>query len=82
VIVILKTQKITDLHERLAPNTPLENAMDLHNNEVGRLYFNILKNKTLEETVTFLKGITTKAKQILDIKKMHKYSDNLVYIGT
>ena len=29
------TKKITDMHEELFPNQPLETKMDLHNNQVG-----------------------------------------------
>lgn len=32
-------KKITDLHEELFPNQPLETKMDLHNNKVGMDYF-------------------------------------------
>lgn len=32
-------EKVTSLHEKLAPNEPLETAMDLHNNQVGRQWF-------------------------------------------
>lgn len=33
------TKQITDLHEDLFPNEPLQTKMDLHNNEIGRKYF-------------------------------------------
>ena len=32
-------KKITDLHEELFPNKPLETKMDLHNNKIGMDYF-------------------------------------------
>lgn len=32
-------KEITDLHEELFPNEPLETKMDLHNNKVGMDYF-------------------------------------------
>ncbi|MFP3596571.1 DUF6973 domain-containing protein [Chryseobacterium sp. SIMBA_029] len=32
-------KKITDLHEELFPNQPLETKMDLHNNKIGMDYF-------------------------------------------
>ncbi|KQR95280.1 hypothetical protein ASG01_05385 [Chryseobacterium sp. Leaf180] len=32
-------KKITDLHEELFPNKPLETKMDLHNNKIGMNYF-------------------------------------------
>ena len=32
-------EKLTDMHEDLFPNKPLETKMDLHNNRVGMDYF-------------------------------------------
>lgn len=32
-------KRITDLHEELFPNKPLETKMDLHNNKIGMDYF-------------------------------------------
>lgn len=32
-------KKMTDLHEELFPNEPLETKMDLHNNKIGMDYF-------------------------------------------
>lgn len=33
------SKKATDLHEDLFPNTPLQRAMDLHNNQIGLMVF-------------------------------------------
>ncbi len=33
------TEEITNMHEDLFPNPPLQRKMDLHNNQVGRDYF-------------------------------------------
>ncbi len=35
----LDAEKITQMHEDLFPNEPLQRKMDLHNNKVGRDYF-------------------------------------------
>jgi hypothetical protein len=41
------TKKITDLHERLAPNEDLAKMMDLHNNRIGReLFLNFSEKET------------------------------------
>lgn len=32
-------KRMTDLHEELFPNEPLETKMDLHNNQIGMEYF-------------------------------------------
>jgi len=73
-------KKITDLHEKLAPNEPLENAMDLHNNEVGRVYFVKLKHNSLEEIVLFLEKKILRAKVVSDIKIMQNHNKDLVYL--
>ena len=36
---LIWTEKITQMHEDLFPNEPLQRKMDLHNNKVGRDYF-------------------------------------------
>ena len=42
-------KKITDLHEELFPNKPLETKMDLHNNKVGmNLFMEMLQAEILE----------------------------------
>lgn len=74
------TKKITDLHEELAPNSPIEKAMDLHNNKIGRRYFIKLMNKSEEEIVAFLKQNTPKAKKITDIKEISNPKNNLVFL--
>ncbi|WP_109301842.1 hypothetical protein [Aquimarina sp. AU474] len=72
-------QKITDLHEKLAPNEPLENCMDLHNNEMGRKFFNDLLYSSEEEIVSFLIQETQKAKEIIEINDVVNLKNSLVY---
>ncbi|WP_024769648.1 DUF6973 domain-containing protein [Aquimarina macrocephali] len=74
------TQKITDLHEKLAPNKPIETEMDLHNNEIGRKYFLNLAMSFEEEMISFLKENTQKAKKVTDIKEILDHKDKLVYL--
>jgi hypothetical protein len=45
-------KRITDMHEELFPNKPLETKMDLHNNKFGMDY---LKNCFREFTASFSK---------------------------
>ncbi|GAA0714762.1 hypothetical protein GCM10009430_08350 [Aquimarina litoralis] len=71
---------ITDLHEKLAPNEPLEQVMDLHNNELGRMYFKKLKDATEGEIISFLELKIKNAKKVLEVSKFHNYSNDLVYI--
>ncbi|GAA4275087.1 hypothetical protein U6A24_17110 [Aquimarina gracilis] len=73
-------KKITDLHEKLMKNEPLAEMMDLHNNEIGRQYFERLKHRSEEEIVDFLNGLTKNAKKITEIRAIEKHKNDLVYI--
>src|SRR5690606_9709882 len=48
-------KKFTDWHEDFSPNQALEKAMDLHNNAMGIVFFEELKNKNEIEIISFLK---------------------------
>ncbi|MDY8137140.1 DUF6973 domain-containing protein [Aquimarina sp. 2201CG5-10] len=73
-------KKITDLHEKLAPNKPLEEAMDLHNNRKGREYFEELKSSSEEEIIAFLSAKTEKAEKIMMLKEIENKNE-LVYLS-
>ncbi|MDH7447285.1 DUF6973 domain-containing protein [Aquimarina sp. 2201CG14-23] len=74
-------QKVTDLHEKLAPNKPLEEAMDLHNNALGRDYFMKLKNASEEEIITFLEQRLCEAKVVETVKSVQENTSYLVYLS-
>jgi len=78
---IIWAKKITDLHEKLAPNKPLEEAMDLHNNKLGRLYFKELSSVSEEATITFLKGKMEKSNLVREIEEIREFYDDLVYLS-
>ncbi len=46
--VLSWTERITDMHEKILPGSPMANAMDLHNNAVGRWYYTQDKTMGLE----------------------------------
>ncbi len=46
--VLSWTERITDMHEKILPGSLLANAMDLHNNAVGRWYYRQDKDMGLE----------------------------------
>ena len=74
-------KRITDLHEKLAPNAPLEQTMDLHNNELGRMYFKKLKDSTEDLVITFLQEQMNIAKRIINVEQIDMFKDNMVYIS-
>lgn len=75
-------EKITSLHEELAPNEDLEKAMDLHNNQMGRQLFisENLHEKDLTEIQEILIQVMEKAVKVESLAEIDKYKYNLVYI--
>ena len=74
---IIWAKKITDLHERMAPNKALARAMDLHNNEVGR---NLFSNNPEESAVERLQDLMNSAVKITE-PELSKFDKNqLVFI--
>jgi len=59
---------ITDKHEELSPNSPLETAMDIHNNRIGRNNFIASNFMTTEEIMETIKSKLQSA-QVVDSKK-------------
>lgn len=79
-------KKITDLHEELFPNDPLEKKMDLHNNQVGMdLFMKMLQgiHRQFFETSFFVEQLFEKTKTAKVIKSLEdQYFDELVYLET
>lgn len=74
-------QKITDLYEKVTNNTILDEAMDLHNNAVGRICFLNLINATEEETIAVLQIKATNAKRVSFREEIMNYKLYLIYIS-
>ncbi|MFB9121521.1 DUF6973 domain-containing protein [Bergeyella porcorum] len=77
-------KKITDLHEELFPNEPLEKKMDLHNNTVGMILFEeMLKgiHRQFFETQFFVEELFKKVKTAKVLNHISEdHGDSLVYI--
>lgn len=75
-------RKVTDLHEKLAPNAELEMEMDLHNNEVGRNFFakKQMQNSDLTEIISELKEKMKTAVKISSIEEIEENKSEFVYI--
>ena len=75
---------ITNWHEELSPNKPLDKAMDLHNNKVGRELFKELNVKYAKLNVSMLiDSLKEKLKtsvKIETILEMNNHKEALVYI--
>lgn len=77
-------KRITDLHEELFPNEPLEKKMDLHNNQVGMDLFMIMLqgiHRQFFETGFFINKLfeKTKTAQILS-EVSQDFGNDLVYL--
>ncbi|MGY5845891.1 DUF6973 domain-containing protein [Salegentibacter sp. HM20] len=68
-------KRITDLHEELAPNAPLERAVDLHNNEIGRQVFLNQKSGGLE----VLKLMMNDAVKVESLAEVVNFPNNMIY---
>lgn len=76
--------KMTDMHEDLFPNEPLEKKMDLHNNQVGRDYFMSLLpgvHRQFFETNFFVEELKMKTKNAIILENEDDHlGNNLVYL--
>ncbi|MGO3182481.1 MAG: DUF6973 domain-containing protein [Aequorivita sp.] len=73
-------KKFTDWHEKFSPNEPLEEAMDLHNNQVGILFYEEIKDKTELEIISFLKTKALEAEKIKTVDEVKDFKKILVYL--
>lgn len=77
-------KKMTDLHEELFPNEPLETKMDLHNNKVGMdLFMQMLQgiHRQFFETTFLVDRVLTKTKTAHILRNLHDdFPDQLVYL--
>jgi len=78
-------KRITDMHEELFPNKPLETKMDLHNNKIGMDYFmEILPgiHRQFFEKSFFIDGLEKKMKDAKVLKNLDDDFDGfLVYLN-
>ncbi|MDT0689678.1 hypothetical protein RM549_07765 [Salegentibacter sp. F188] len=73
------SKKVTDLHEKLAPNDKLAREMDLHNNEIGRKLFKKSEGSKMP-IIDLLKEMMQEAIQIEKTEELRDAANNLVFI--
>jgi len=73
---------ITDLHEKIAPNIPIETTMDLHNNAIGRQLFieNKLHIASENDVVDLLLKKLKSSVLVSSIDDINKQSVNFVHL--
>jgi len=75
------TALITDKHEIVAPNPPLERSMDEHNNSIGIALFQRSSSWEIDRVVNYLKTKAKTAKKIENPPGVNTFEDDLVYIS-
>ena len=71
--VLIWTKNITDMHEKILPGNAISNAMDLHNNAVGRNLFKTKMDTDAEAAVVLLLKLTEQSEKVTtlnDIRQM------------
>jgi hypothetical protein len=78
---IVWARKFTDWHEDFSPNAALERAMDLHNNQMGIVFYEAIKHKNEAEIIRFLKQKASEAVKVFTVSEIEKLENRLVYIA-
>ncbi|WP_162533606.1 DUF6973 domain-containing protein [Dokdonia sp. Dokd-P16] len=74
------TKRFTDWHEDFSPNAPLERAMDLHNNRVGRDLITSLCGQDEEQLVTQLLEMVPLSRKRTSLKEIKRCDTILVHL--
>ncbi len=76
----LWAKRFTDWHEEFAPNTPLDKAMDLHNNGIGRKLVAQFPQESIARYVQKLQEKVTHSQKFTHIDELSDFSEDLVYL--
>lgn len=78
--VLAWTKKITDWHEEFSPNEKLAEAMDYHNNRIGRDVYEKIGDRKVNDIVEIMKSSLNDAVKVDTVSKMKKYPKQFVYL--
>lgn len=73
-------QQVTDLYEEVTRNEPLDEAMDLHNNAVGRMVYLNFLHADENTIIDALQNKVQTAKKVDALTKMKMFQKELVYL--
>ncbi len=73
--VLKWTEMITDMHEKILPGNVLSNAMDLHNNAVGRAVFSKDESRDVEKSVLHFLELVENSLQISSLEEIKQTAD-------
>ena len=70
--VIRWTEKITVMHEKILPGNDLSNAMDLHNNAVGRWYFQRSEAPNYQTGIALFKELAASSRLVKSMEDIQE----------
>ena len=73
--VLKWTERITGMHEKILPGDALSNAMDIHNNAVGRSVFFKFDEHDPEKALNILRKMTNQSKKVNSLDDLKLYSE-------
>jgi hypothetical protein len=79
-VVLAWAKKVTDWHEASFPNNKLPEAMDLHNNEVGRFIFEQNREKSEQKVIALIKQMTLESTKIDENSTLSDHKNRMVHI--
>ena len=74
-------EKVTNMYEKVTQNDPLDEAMDCHNNAIGRKLFLCHFAQKTDKMIDFLLKMMENSVKIEKIEEIKNYQDKLVYIS-
>ena len=77
---VIWAEKFTNLYEKVTQNDPLDEAMDLHNNEIGRSVFLEKNGIKTQDLIDFMLKKMENAQKIATIEDIEHNKNELVYI--
>jgi len=75
------TQKITDLHEKMAKSKYLDTVMDLHNNGVGRKLFMDHSEAKEAQIISIIQEKLEQANKVSNLEEIATSENEMVYIS-
>jgi len=73
-------KRFTDWHEEFAPNAPLDKAMDLHNNAIGRKLAAQFPKERTDIYIQKLQEKVTHSQKLIHINELSDFSEDLVHL--
>ncbi len=74
-------QKVTDLYEKVTKNDMLDEAMDVHNNAIGRICFLNNLDENEAKLVEFIQEKTKNAQKVTKKEEIKQSKTLMVYIA-